>query len=255
MNKIFGMWIFCQCVWDCTHFNMMFCMAFFFQTVLCCVAFLCRPQHIDTRPLSCLYLDNWDQSSTAIAWCHCWLSNSSVKFCCVELLWPILFDSFKNGKFLFCWWLFLPLACVEVLVCPFYQMLTLFQNVLNMLSKHLSCLIVGSSCYTGDTCNPLQVFIHLLYDHGICNTSCQGVNFCSLAFVGGHHWHLHPPSYPSSLEHTYQGLLLFPQRFLLDRKPVSRLYLMQYLLCVDEWPPFRGKILPCPNSDQYQVPF
>ncbi len=72
-----------------------------FQTVLCCVAFLCRPQHIDTRPLSHLYLDNWDQSNTAIAWCHCWLSNSSVKFCCVELLWPIQFESFENGKFVF----------------------------------------------------------------------------------------------------------------------------------------------------------
>ncbi len=197
-----------------------------FQTVLCCVAFMCRPQHINTRPLSHIYLDNWDQRNTAIAWCHCWLSNSSVKICCVELLWPIQFESFEKWEIPFLyWWLFLTLACVEVLVCPFYQILTLFQNVLNMFLEHLSCLIVGNSCYT----DPLQVFLHLLYDNCICNTSCQGVNFCSLAFVGGHHCNLHPPSYPSSLEHTYQGLLLFPQRFLLDKKPVSTLYLLQYL--------------------------
>ncbi len=76
---------------------------------------------------------------------------------------------------------------MEVLVCPSYQMLTLFQNVLNMFSEHLSYLIVGSSCYTGESCNPLQVFLHLLFDHGIRNTSCQGVNLRSWAFFGGHH--------------------------------------------------------------------
>ncbi len=114
-------------------------------------------------------------------------------------------------------------------MCPFYQMLTLFWNVLDMFLEHLSCLIEGSSCYTGDTCNPLQVFLHLLFDHGILNTSCQGVSLRSWAFVGGHHWHLHPLSYPKLLEHTYQGLLLSPQRFLLDRKPVSMLYLLQYI--------------------------
>ncbi len=226
-----------------------------FQTVLCCVAFLCRPQHIYTHPLSRVYLDNWDQSNTAKAWCHCWLSNSSIKFCCVEILWLIQCESFKNGKYLFCQWLFLTLACVEVFVCPSYQMLTLFWNVPDIFLEHLSCLIIGSSCYTGESCNPLQVFLHLLFDHDIRNTSCQGVNLHSWAFVGGHHWHLHPPSYPKLLKHTYQGLLLSPKRFLLDRKPVSMLYLLQYISCVDEWPPFQGLILPCPNSDQFQEPF
>ena len=208
------MWIFC--VFG-TVLTLIWCFEWhLFQTVLGCVAFLCRPQHINTHPLSHLFLDNWNQSNTAIAWCHCWLSNSSIKFCCVELFWPIQCESFKNGNYLFCWWLFLTLACVEVLVCPFYQMLTLFQNVLDMFLEHLSCLIVGSSCYTGESCNPLQVFLHLLFDHGIRNTSCQGVNLRSRAFVGGHHWHLHLPSHPKLLEHTYQGLLLSLQRFLLD---------------------------------------
>ncbi len=168
------------------------------------------------------------------------------KSCCVGLLWLIQCKSFENGKYLFCWWLFLTLACMEFLVCPFYQMLNLFWNVLDMFSEHLSCLFVGSSCYTGDTCNSLQVFLQLLFDHGICNTSCQGVNFCGQAFVGGHHWHLHPPSYLKLLDYTDEELLLSPQRFLLDRKPISMLYLLQYISCVDEFLPFWGQIHPAP---------
>ncbi len=99
MNKIFGMWIFC--VFG-TILTLIWCFEWhLFQTVLCSAAFLCRPQHINTHPLSCLYLDNWDQSNTAIAWCHCWLSNSSIKFCCVELLWPIQCESSKMGNTFF----------------------------------------------------------------------------------------------------------------------------------------------------------
>ncbi len=72
MNKIFGIWIFCHMLR--TVLTLIWCFEWqLFQTVLHCVALQCRTQHMYTHPLSCLYLDNWDQSNTAIAWCHCWL--------------------------------------------------------------------------------------------------------------------------------------------------------------------------------------